>query len=103
MDLIEEVKTKNNEYNNLRWTYVKYYSEYPHKFIKLYSNESTHFAAGNHTHKWPFIDIFFYETNDTHLWYKSKRRAAVPLEYIFPLNLRPLGNIFINNNSNNNY
>ncbi len=39
--------------------------------------------------KWPYMDVFFYCQNETHLWYL--RNWFIPLESVFPLQLRPLG------------
>lgn len=57
-------------------------------------------------HLWPFVDVFFYDKNETHLWYfedkvyndgsnvknKTYRGANfIPLNSVFPLQLRPMG------------
>ena len=36
-----------------------------HRLWKFYNNKSA--RAGQHEYKWPFIDIFFFEDNGTHI------------------------------------
>ena len=43
------------------------------------------------TWTFPFVDIFFYLTNETHLWYSSHPNADMQLEHVFPLVMRPFG------------
>lgn len=45
-------------------------------------------------YKWPFVDVFFYSENRTHLWYEileNRGENFIPLESVFPLQLRPMG------------
>ncbi|CAF1572556.1 unnamed protein product, partial [Adineta steineri] len=62
-------------------------------YYKLYHINTP--SAGGYRWKFPFVDIFFYEQNQTHLW--SLRYPDSPFEtkYIFPLLLRPLGYLWV--------
>lgn len=54
-------------------------------------------------HKWPTVDLFFYTSNETHLWYFEetvfgisnfwKGASRIPLDSVFPLQLRPMGKL----------
>lgn len=56
-------------------------------------------------HKWPFVDLFFYTQNETHLWYFEesligipnfwKGASRIPLDSVFPLQLRPMGKFYL--------
>ncbi|CAF4649773.1 unnamed protein product [Didymodactylos carnosus] len=39
---------------------------------------------------WPFIDIWFYRENSTHIWYDKMGHFIIEKALIFPLVLRPL-------------
>ena len=79
---------------NLRWTYSEIYKEFPRKLIKIFLNDSNDYA-GDYPYKWPFVDIFFYDSNATHLWYKTDKRMGMSLRHVFPLKLRPFGKYWL--------
>jgi hypothetical protein len=39
--------------------------------------------------RWPFVDIFFYANNATHVWNSWLKRECWPKKYVFPLRRRP--------------
>ena len=43
------------------------------------------------TWTFPFVDIFFYLTNETHLWYSTHPDIIMQLKHVFPLVMRPFG------------
>ncbi|CAF1557736.1 unnamed protein product, partial [Didymodactylos carnosus] len=51
---------------------------------KFYFRESK--KAGSMKWNWPFIDLFGFQENSTHIWFE----APVDKKYIFPLVLRPI-------------
>lgn len=51
--------------------------------------------AGEKGWHFPFIDIYFYIRNKTHLWCLADSNLKIPIKYIFPLILRPLGQLWI--------
>ncbi|CAF1284130.1 unnamed protein product [Didymodactylos carnosus] len=56
---------------------------------KFYFREST--RAGDWNWNWPFIDVFGYSENSTHIWFE----APVNKNYIFPLILRPTASLWL--------
>lgn len=56
--------------------------------------------AGGKFWRYPFIDIFYHDTNSTHIWQAGRiknrpDRHPVRLEAVFPLVLRPLGPLWL--------
>jgi hypothetical protein len=52
--------------------------------------------AGRTSWQFPFIDIFYYDTNSTHVWLLSEPRSyPVHREDVYPLVLRPLGPLWL--------
>jgi len=49
------------------------------------------------TYHWPFIDLFFFIENDTHVWNPSEHfpNLCWPRSVIFPLRKRPFDNLWI--------
>ena len=47
------------------------------------------------TWTFPFVDVFFYFTNETHLWYSSHPKTSLELKHVFPLVMRPLGYLWL--------
>ena len=48
--------------------------------------------------KWPYVDIFFFRENSTHIWDESPRFSEhyrYPKHQIFPLGKRPFGGLFL--------
>ncbi|CAF1088552.1 unnamed protein product [Adineta steineri] len=63
------------------------------EYDKLYYNITQ--IAGERKWHFPFIDIFFYEQNQTHLWSLLNPEEPFRTRYIFPLILRPLGYLWV--------
>ncbi len=52
--------------------------------------------AGRFTWRFPFIDIFYYDANSTHVWLLSQPSSyPVRHEDVYPLVLRPLGPLWL--------
>ncbi len=61
---------------------------------KFYSNSLSRVILK--TYKWPYLDIFFFKENETHIWDAVPRYAAnyaFPKEKVFPLQRRPFGDL----------
>ena len=62
---------------------------------KFYSTTGTKVTMGSF--KWPFVDLFFFEENMTHIWnpepYYLSQGEVYPKSKIFPLVRRPLGQL----------
>jgi hypothetical protein len=52
--------------------------------------------AGRTSWQFPFIDIFYYDTNSTHVWLLGKP-SSYPVHHkdVYPLVLRPLGSLWL--------
>lgn len=49
-----------------------------------------------HTFRWPFVDIFFYKQNRTHIWHNELGDGrAYAKDKVFPLVLRPFGDLWV--------
>ncbi|CAF0857083.1 unnamed protein product [Rotaria sp. Silwood1] len=72
-------------YNKADW---KFYLRTP-TFMKFYFQASS--FAGVFRWKWPFIDIFFYTDNSTHI----KSDIYIEKDIIFPLLLRPIATLWL--------
>ncbi len=62
------------------------------KAIKVYFKNDGSPYAGAYSWRYPFIDILFYNQNETHLWQEEIYTKSISrLDYIFPLVFRPFG------------
>ncbi|CAF1157165.1 unnamed protein product [Rotaria sp. Silwood1] len=52
-------------------------------------------SAGGLSWNFPFIDIFLYATNETHLWETDYPSTITLKEYVFPLVMRPFGELWL--------
>ncbi|CAF2519032.1 unnamed protein product [Rotaria sp. Silwood2] len=52
-------------------------------------------SAGGLSWNFPFIDIFFYATNETHLWETDYPSTIARKEHVFPLVMRPFGELWL--------
>ena len=52
-------------------------------------------SAGGYSWNFPFIDIFVYMQNKTHIWQMGDPDTAVRSKYIFPLAMRPFGQLWL--------
>ena len=60
---------------------------------KFYSNSLTKFI--HRPFKWPYIDIFFYKENQTHIWDEEFTEYCYPKSSVFPLNKRPFHDMLL--------
>ncbi|CAF3810476.1 unnamed protein product [Adineta steineri] len=90
-------KILNNEFKKIDKTligFASYNSRLPEwEYDKLYYNITR--IAGKKKWHFPFVDIFFYEQNQTHLWALISPEKPFRTRYIFPLILRPLGYLWV--------
>ncbi len=61
--------------------------------MKIFFKESDY--AGDKNWKFPFVDIFFYEKNATHICEKNSSSMCSLISSIFPLRLRPMGKYWL--------
>ena len=52
-------------------------------------------SAGSYDWNFPFVDVFLYEKNRTHLWQMADPDTTIRVKYIFPLVMRPFGEIWL--------
>jgi hypothetical protein len=52
-------------------------------------------SAGGYSWNFPFVDIFFYVRNETHLWQMDDPGTITKVEYVFPLVMRPFGELWL--------
>lgn len=96
-----------NEFNYLDWFRTRQKGIH-NEVIKMFSGNSPapKWFSSNKMYKFPFIDVFFYNKNNTHMWYMEDTydRAKgqtwrgynyFKLEDVFPLHLRPLGKYWL--------
>jgi LicD family protein len=51
--------------------------------------------AGDEPWNFPFVDVFFYVKNETYLWETDGPNVIVKTKYVFPLVMRPLGELWL--------
>jgi len=52
-------------------------------------------SAGGYSWKFPFIDVFLYKTDEKHFWEITSPGSKIKLNDVFPLVLRPLGELWL--------
>ncbi|XP_064644768.1 uncharacterized protein LOC135498429 isoform X2 [Lineus longissimus] len=64
--------------------------------IKMWSDSST--IQSPYSWKWPYIDVIFFENNETHLWEKAGefRSTKYKMADVFPLHERPFEQLWVN-------
>jgi len=66
---------------------------------KLYSSSAVPRSLLPKPYRWPFVDIFFFDENSTHIWDVEKEYYDAgfvwPKGVVFPLRKRPFGNIVV--------
>ena len=62
-------------------------------YLKLFFRNTP--TAGIYSWHFPFIDIFLYQANGTHLWNLKKSNFPMKMSDIFPLVMRPLGSLWV--------
>ena len=63
------------------------------EYYKIYLKNTP--LAGRRPWNFPFADIFLYERNDTYLWRVPDRDLDFKVTDIFPLTLRPFGELWL--------
>jgi hypothetical protein len=93
----EQAKQFENAFKQLNQTLVELYL-LPKKgegqsYYKLFYKKAPY--AGKFYWRFPFVDIFFYTKNDTHVWNLAYPKVQLEMEDVFPLILRPLGQLWV--------
>ena len=52
-------------------------------------------SAGSYDWNFPFVDVFLYVKNRTHLWQMADRDTVTRMKYVFPLVMRPFGELWL--------
>jgi hypothetical protein len=52
-------------------------------------------SAGGYSWNFPFLDVFLYVTNKTHVWGLSDPDNILEIRHVFPLVMRPLGELWL--------
>src|ERR1700761_6908139 len=66
--------------------------------LKLYSASHSR-QTSRYPWKWPYLDIHFYQQNNSHIWDSAPEYGSdysYPKAFVFPLHLRPLGGLWLN-------
>lgn len=75
--------------------YVLFRGELTAPAWKFYDKTSPDWYL-QHSFRWPFVDIFFYRQNRTHLWHEELGDGRPYFKSkVFPLVRRPLGNLWL--------
>lgn len=83
-----------NKFHNTLLQYnIYHFSEPEREYFKISFRHAPH--AGNRPWRFPFVDIYFYTTNATHLFSKSHKMTVFSLDHIFPLVMRPFGQVWL--------
>ncbi|CAF0924240.1 unnamed protein product [Rotaria sordida] len=79
-----------------------YYIEFHHRwdspkefeYYKFYFSISPRFSQ--YPWHYPFVDLIFYHENQTHIWQENMQHiSSISKQYIFPLQYRPLGSLWL--------
>ena len=96
IDVIVNVTQRVPLYAALDTLAPRYTVAYAGARLKFYSARST--PQSNYPWRWPYVDISFFYENATHVGDISSQfsHCVYPKSIVFPLHLRPLGNLFLN-------
>ena len=72
---------------------IYHFSQVEREYFKISFRHAPH--AGSRPWRFPFVDIYFYTVNGTHLFSKSHKTTVIQLSHIFPLVMRPFGQIWL--------
>ena len=87
-----------------RTRFVQAFEQFNQSLIQLYLMEGEEYfklsfvhtpTAGEYSWHFPFVDLFFYEDNRTHLWNTNEPEVIWKRRKIFPLVMRPLGPLWL--------
>ena len=100
IDLMIPIEAKErfvNSMERINETLVKYSILTSKKGKRIYYKVSLKNtpSAGSYDWNFPFVDVFLYVQNRTHLWQIGDRKTAIRLKYVFPLLMRPFGELWI--------
>jgi hypothetical protein len=78
-------------------TLVQYHvlsnSKRKREYYKLFLKNTP--SAGSYSWNFPFLDVFLYEQNETHVWQMGDPDTIANITYIFPLMMRPFGELWL--------
>ena len=63
------------------------------EYFKIFFSHTP--SAGGYRWHFPFVDIFFYTMNETHLWQVADPETSIERQHVFPLVFRPLGELWL--------
>jgi hypothetical protein len=83
--------------NQLNETLINFYLIREKKTKRQYYKISFKHTSSSREYAWnfPCVDVFFYVRNRTHLWQMEDRSTTTKVRYIFPLVMRPLGELWL--------
>lgn len=94
---IEQRGTFVNAITDMNETLLDYYAisskTRKRKYYKVFFRNTP--SAGGYSWNFPFVDIFFYVRNETHLWQLDDPSTMVKIKYVFPLIMRPFGQLWL--------
>jgi len=94
---IEDKTRFTNIIEQMNQTLIQYriivYTKEKRKYYKIFFKNTP--QAGKYPWGFPFIDVFFYIQNETHLWEMGDLDTAIQIKYVFPLVMRPLGELWL--------
>jgi hypothetical protein len=100
IDIIIPIEDKTrfaNVIEKMNETLLQYYfkikKEYNREYYKIFFKNTS--PAGRYSWNFPFVDIFLYVKNETHFWYLGYPETITKVENIFPLTMRPFGELWL--------
>ncbi|CAF0981538.1 unnamed protein product [Adineta steineri] len=83
--------------NQMKNTLVRYKLIKPTKpkemYYKIFFDHTP--SAGEFSWNFPFLDIWFYKTNETHFWRTDSPEQTIDIKYVFPVVMRPFGELWL--------
>jgi hypothetical protein len=100
IDIIIPIEDKTrfaNVIEKMNETLLQYYfkikKEYNREYYKVFLKNTP--SAGIFPWNFPFVDIFLYVKNETHLWHLGQPETITKVEDVFPLIMRPFGRLWL--------
>ena len=98
-DIIVNTTYKDDLYVALNMYFPAYEVIHTSRRFKFYSRKAKKMTKN--PWKWPYVDIWFFSENSTHLWDEIeskayKRQYIYPKDIVFPTHKRPFGKILFN-------
>ena len=63
------------------------------EYYKIYLDHTP--SAGGYRWRFPFVDVFLYVKNESHVWQIGDPDTMQSIEHIYPLVMRPLGELWL--------